>query len=242
MHREHGRAPFRLGDNVAPLTDLSAGYQTVFAISVDIMKLLFERWDTLASATAIVLIDEIDAHLHPRWKMRIVRSLRDAFPYVQFIASTHDPLVLRGIRNGEVGLMRRETDKGATISQDLPPIEGMQVDAILTSRHFGLESTLDPEIEAMLAELYHLRSIERTQTVEARIGELKEQIGSRHLDTLGRNPREQIMIEASADYVRQMQKVEDAGARQALKASTVTRLQSLLRASIAAPPSSDAEA
>jgi len=80
-----------------------------------IMKMLFERWDNLTSASAIVLIDELDAHLHPRWKMRIVSSLRKAFPQVQFIASTHDPLVLRGIRNNEVAVLRRVSGEGTIV-------------------------------------------------------------------------------------------------------------------------------
>ncbi|WP_037524922.1 AAA family ATPase [Sphingobium yanoikuyae] len=242
IHRDKHRVSFRLGDAVAPLTDLSAGYQTMFAISVDIMKLLFARWDTLQSAAAIVLIDEIDAHLHPRWKMRIVNSLRAAFPYAQFIASTHDPLVLRGVLNGEVGLMRRDPDLGATINQDLPPLEGMQVDAILTSPYFGLESTLDPDVETALAELYHLRSLPQTPEITARIAELEATAGARHIDLLGRNMREQLVIEASAAFVDEMRQAEDPAARQALKASSVSRLQAMLDVHFASGSTSDQDA
>lgn len=62
---------------------------------------------SLAFSRAVVLIDEIEAHLHPRWKMRIVTALREALPNVTFIMTTHDPLCLRGLRAGEVMVFRR---------------------------------------------------------------------------------------------------------------------------------------
>lgn len=139
MMRSSNRIYFDVGGHRSTLAELSAGYQTVVGVCADIMRHLFERWDTLASATGIVLIDEIDAHLHPRWTMRIVGALREAFPQVQFVASTHDPIALRGLRNGEVALLRRDEGGDVIADQDLPPLEGMQVDQLLTSRVFGLE-------------------------------------------------------------------------------------------------------
>ncbi len=217
---------FRIGDHVSRLEDMSSGYQTMVGVSADIMQLLFERWNTLASAAGIVLIDELDAHLHPRWKMRIVRSLREAFPQVQFIASTHDPLVLRGIRNGEVAVLRRDAKLGAVIDQDLPPIEGMQVDELLTSRHFGLESTLDPDVEARLTELYHLQSLPCTEQGDARIAELRAGIGDR--TALGRNRREQIMLQVADAYIKAEPEPAEAGQTRTLSEATVSRLQALI--------------
>lgn len=185
----------RIGGANLPLEALSSGYQTMVGVSADIMRLLFQRWQTLESAAGIVLIDEIDAHLHPRWKMRIVRSLRTAFPQVQFIASTHDPLVLRGVRDGEVAVLRRDPATGAAIQQGLPPIEGMSVDQILTSRHFGLDSTLDPADEAKLAELYHLQSLPREGDVDERIAALSAEIGDKV--AIGRSRSERLMLKAA---------------------------------------------
>ena len=50
--------------------------------------------DLLKSVPGIVLIDEIDLHLHPTWQQQIVPSMRRAFPHVQFITTTHSPQVL----------------------------------------------------------------------------------------------------------------------------------------------------
>lgn len=227
--KTRSRIVFTIGDHQASLNDLSAGYQTVVGMACAIMRMLFDRWENLLSASAIVLIDELDAHLHPRWKMRIVSSLRRAFPQVQFVSSTHDPLVLRGIRNGEVAVLRLVPGQGTVIYQDLPPIEGMNVEDLLTSRHFGLDSLLDPEVEARLTELYHLRSLPQTKDTSKRIAELRDSIGDR--EALGSNQRERIALLATDEFLRSAPAREGMQGRRAVSDATVSRLQSLLDAS-----------
>jgi energy-coupling factor transporter ATP-binding protein EcfA2 len=58
--------------------------------------------------SAIVLIDEADAHLHPAWQQKFPTLLRDFFPNVQFILSAHSPLFVAGCWNGEVAILRRQ--------------------------------------------------------------------------------------------------------------------------------------
>ena len=64
---------------VIPIEDLSDGYQTMLAVAGEIAAIASTWWEGLAAAEAIILLDEIGAHLHPRWKMRVVNSLRAAF-------------------------------------------------------------------------------------------------------------------------------------------------------------------
>src|SRR5262249_45081247 len=82
-----------------PLVRMSDGYKSLFAMLVDLMRRLLDYWDNLEIAKAVVLVDEIETHLHPRWKMRIMSSLRRALPYVSFVVTTHDPLCLRGMED-----------------------------------------------------------------------------------------------------------------------------------------------
>jgi len=56
---------------------------------------------------AIVLIDEIDAHLHPSWQQKIIRLLREKFPNIQFIVTAHSPLVVAGCLDGEVAVLQK---------------------------------------------------------------------------------------------------------------------------------------
>lgn len=223
LRRSGSRLFFDDGHHRANIAQLSAGYQTIVGMCGDIMRLLFERWDTLSSAIAIVLIDELDAHLHPRWAMRIVYALREAFPQVQFVASTHNPLALRGLRNGEVALLRRNDDDEIVADQHLPPLEGMQVDQILTSRVFGLDSTVDPETEILLDEYYHLRSLPPDPAKDARIAEIRARVGDR--EALGRSDSERLMLQAAAEFVRETSESPDA--RVVLRAETLDRLREI---------------
>ena len=129
------------------LKDLSDGYQTVVAMTVDILSLLSNIWDNLLNAEGIVLIDELDAHLHPTWQMQIVSSLRQAFKGVQFITSTHQPLCLRGLKKGEVAVMQRDEEGLVSVETDLPSPGDFRVDQLLTSEFFGMNSTIDPDTE-----------------------------------------------------------------------------------------------
>ena len=58
--------------------------------------------DAARETPGIVLIDEIDLHLHPRWQRRVVGDLKRAFPKVQFIVTTHSPSVIQSLRPGEL--------------------------------------------------------------------------------------------------------------------------------------------
>ena len=138
---------------ITPVEWLSDGYRSVFAMTVDIMRELLDHYPSLEMARAVVLIDEIETHLHPRWKMQVMRSLRRAFPRVQFIATTHDPLCLRGMDDGEIAVLQRTADEQIVQLAELPSIKGMTAEQILTSDLFGLASTADPDVEHALASL-----------------------------------------------------------------------------------------
>jgi uncharacterized protein (TIGR02646 family) len=148
-----------LVDPEGPLRQLSDGYQSVIALACDIMATVYHSFHGgMEAAEGIVLIDELGAQLHPQWKMRLTKVLRQAFPRLQCIATTHDPLCLRGLRNGEVVTIEK-TSRGRVFTRtDLPPIEGMQVDQILQSEYFGLRSAMDPDIEAQFERMYRLKA------------------------------------------------------------------------------------
>lgn len=80
---------------------LSDGFKSVFFISIDIIRRLslMEGTDNKSfyENEAIVLIDEIDCHIHPRWQRKILPSLRELFPNCQFIVTTHSPYILDGM-------------------------------------------------------------------------------------------------------------------------------------------------
>jgi predicted ATP-binding protein involved in virulence len=89
---------------------LSDGMKSIFAILGDMLfrfSLPYMDEDTIdvnavLNTEAIVLIDEIDCHLHPKWQLNIIPSLRKLFPNVQFIITTHSPLVVKSVDPHEV--------------------------------------------------------------------------------------------------------------------------------------------
>jgi hypothetical protein len=215
---EHPRVEAEIRGDAVPIQHLSDGYQSVLALAADVAAVMLNRWPAMEAAEGIVLLDEIGAHLHPRWKMRIVSSLREIFPRVQFLATTHNPLCLRGLRDGEVMVMRRHAE-GVEIVSDLPSIEGLRVDQLLTSEHFGLNSTLDPEVDRKFQLYYELLALRDPSEDQQRgIEELKAELDKYRV--LGTTRRERLMLEAVDQQLAQESQYLDPQARQALKEDT----------------------
>lgn len=179
---------------------LSDGYQTVIGVACAIMAGLVGPDQPVETAEGIVLIDELGNHLHPNWRMRIVRSLKRAFPRVQFIVTTHEPLCLRGLGEGEIAVMRRIGPRTTVLLKDIPPIAGMLVDQILSSPHFGMDSTLDPETADMLDEYYDLLAKSSdSKLVSPRLKMLEGLVN--RIRPIGNTQREQILMRAIDEYL-----------------------------------------
>jgi uncharacterized protein (TIGR02646 family) len=184
----------------ALLSQLSDGYQSVVALCVDILEVVMRLWPRLQDAEGIVLIDELGAHLHPTWKMQVVTSLRRAFPGIQFFATTHDPLCLRGLGAGEVVVMERDINGAIVAVTDLPSPADFRVDQLLTSEFFGLSSTIDPETERVFDDYYALLALkDRSAEQQARLTLLRGELAQRRY--LGNTPREQLMYEAVDELI-----------------------------------------
>lgn len=189
------RVDLKIGTHTARIEDLSDGYRSMIGFAADIMGLMMIHWKAPEVAEGLVLLDEIGAHMHPRWKMLIVQRLRQVFPRLQFITTTHDPLCLRGIHKNEVGVVSRGDNNSVCLERDLPDPSGLRVEQILTSDFFGLMSTVDPEIDAEMREYYDLLSKQRLSSSESkRMDELTENLNYHNL--LGDTPRQQILLQA----------------------------------------------
>jgi uncharacterized protein (TIGR02646 family) len=138
------------------LEELSDGYKSIVALTVDIIKTLWKDNAMFDAAQGIVLLDEIGTHLHPRWRMQVVKKFRNVFPSLQFIVTTHDPLCLRGLKKGEIIVFDRQADRKVFVIDDLPDSSEYRVDQLLTSPFFGLYSVVDPALEKEFNEYYSL--------------------------------------------------------------------------------------
>jgi hypothetical protein len=137
------------------LADLSIGYQTMFAWTADLAWRLFGEYPNSSaplSEPAIVLIDEIDLHLHPRWQRSLRTHLLKHFPAVQFIATTHSPVTAQeSIAAGEnVNVARWDGNEANIINDPLEPNE-WRVDQVLVSDLFDFRAARSLKAEEKLA-------------------------------------------------------------------------------------------
>jgi predicted ATP-binding protein involved in virulence len=90
-----------------PFNNLSDGYRIMVAMVADIAHRASRLnphfgADAAQKASGVVLIDEIDLHLHPKWQRRVVGDLKKVFPGIQFIATTHSPFIIQSMDSGEI--------------------------------------------------------------------------------------------------------------------------------------------
>ncbi|MCR4818750.1 MAG: AAA family ATPase [Fretibacterium sp.] len=123
------RLVYSEGGNSYFIHNLSAGYQSVLCLIMELAyrtALLNPRLDNLSSLEGVVLIDEIDLHLHPRWQWKILGALRATFPGVQFIIATHSPIVISSAEDAKLILM-----EGSGTVKELPDAYGYNIGDVL---------------------------------------------------------------------------------------------------------------
>lgn len=183
------------GEHRFPLREMSDGYRTVAALVVDLIKQLHDAYGELTVDTAsghpalaypgVVLIDEVDTHLHVTWQKRIGGWLKAHFPGIQFIVTTHSPYICQAADPG--GLIRLpapdEDWPAEVVSDDLYQrvVYGSGDDAVLSDL-FGLESTYSDRAEEVREELMALEADVLTGTASDaerdRYRKLKRQLTS----------------------------------------------------------------
>lgn len=160
-----------------PFRQLSDGYRLMLAMVADIAYRCVVLNPHLGSAattetSGVVLIDEIDLHLHPRWQRHVVDDLRLTFPKLQFIATTHSPLIVQSMKAHEVINLdenREELDYQASSPEDILE-EVMGIDGIQRGKRFH-------DMERAAAEYYQLlkdkpATDEAAQELKAKLDEL----------------------------------------------------------------------
>lgn len=125
-----------------PAVWLSQGYQAVISLVADIIgNVWLEAGQEVAlgDMEGIVLVDEIDLHLHPTWQTTVVEGLKSAFPKMQFIVTTHSPLVLAGCRADEVWRLLQDPSTGDVTAQTSAAEPMLLTGSELNRDFFGVE-------------------------------------------------------------------------------------------------------
>jgi predicted ATP-binding protein involved in virulence len=98
---------------------------------------------------AIVLIDELDLHLHPKWQRGLRESVVETFPNIQFIATAHSPILAQSYLGMNLAVVREEQGQ-AVIESDPEVARTWRIDEVVTSALYELDSAFSPEIARKL--------------------------------------------------------------------------------------------
>jgi hypothetical protein len=198
------RVEFQTPYGWVPMRQLGYGYQTLIAWMVDFASRMVERYPDSPhplAEPAVVLVDEIDLHLHPQWQRRLIGHLTEHFPNTQFIVTAHSPLVVQAAAGANIAVLRREGDH-AVIDNDVQAIRGWRIDQIYTSELFGLESARPPELDEVLKRRREILSKPKlTKADERELRELEAQVGDLPVGETAEDIRTMKLLRESLDLI-----------------------------------------
>ena len=180
------------------IKELSDGYRTHFALVADLARRTVQvnPTDDLASTThgtqsaGVVLIDEIDLHLHPSWQTTVLPSLLTTFPHIQFIVTTHSEQVISSVKKEQVFAL--EDAGGQVQAVGVPFAQGASGERVL-SLLMGVEDRVPGEVTTLLREYLKLVEGGRGEAPEARALRVR-------LD--GELPGDPLLIDADSEIER----------------------------------------
>ena len=132
-----------------------------------------ESGENIALIPGIVLIDELDMHLHPKWQWNVIKSLEETFPNVKFIVATLSPIIISSCKNENLILMKNDQE---TIY--LPNAYGYSVEDVLELRQGSMAKPKEVEEFRDIFE----RAINREEYAEAKniVALMREMLGADH--------------------------------------------------------------
>ena len=126
---------FKTDYGLIRLHELGYGYQTMVAWILDLVRRMVERYPDSSNPLAepaIVLVDEIDLHLHPDWQRKIIAHLTKHFPNTQFIVTAHSPLIVQSAEEVNLVILKKENDRVVVDQPKIRSFKGWTVEEIMT--------------------------------------------------------------------------------------------------------------
>jgi len=157
---------FEMNGTRVPFSALSDGFKAYIGWIGDMLYHVCmnnPRGKKLVENHGVVLIDEVDLHLHPAWQRTVLPTLSKALPNVQFIVTTHSPLVVGSLEAANLFVLEN-TDKGTIVTRRPEKVHGASAEQILLSPYFGLDSTRSEDVAAELKNLSDAVNIEDPDT------------------------------------------------------------------------------
>jgi hypothetical protein len=137
-----------------PVNLLSTGYRSVLAWVIDFASRMMDRYPRAKNPfamPAVVLVDQIDLYLHPKWQREVMERLTSLFPKTQFIVTAHSPLIVQAVPDANLALLRRVENEVHILNNPLE-IRGWRTDQLLASDLFENQETRDDETARLMEE------------------------------------------------------------------------------------------
>lgn len=155
--QEDGEYLFEYQDIPVPYSALSDGYRAYIGWVTDLLyhlvNLKIGKGDRLNQQRGIVLLDEVDLHLHPEWQRMVVPRLARALPALQFFLTTHSPIVAGTVASQSILLAEFTDEREAVLRTLTEQIHGLSAEQILLSSYFNLATTRAEDTETELQRL-----------------------------------------------------------------------------------------
>lgn len=154
---ENGEYLFAFHSTTVPFGALSDGYRAYIGWVSDLLQHLCiavsrEQDLALEECRGVVMVDEIDLHIHPEWQRTIIPTLARRLKNLQFLFTTHSPLVVGTLERANIHVVERRRGFPVVRRPDLE-VFGLTADQILRSSLFGLDSTRDEGFKRRLDRL-----------------------------------------------------------------------------------------
>lgn len=136
--------------------------------------------DAVIQTKGVVLIDELDMHLHPNWQRHVIRDLKQAFPNIQFIVTTHSAFIVQSIRSEELIIIDDDIQKGSDPFRktiEAVAAEEMGVENVPRSIEFLKMQEVAQEYFELIQEGKTSRNDERVRQLRTQLNELEERFG-----------------------------------------------------------------
>jgi predicted ATPase len=154
--QENGEYVFKHGDQSVPFPALSDGYKAYLGWITDMLYHICmgcPPGKKLVDNFGIVLIDEIDLHLHPAWQRVVVPMIAAALPNIQFILTTHSPIVTGTMQSANIFVVAEGQSGESTVEQFKEKVHGLTSEQVLLSSYFDLSSTRAPAVTGKIETL-----------------------------------------------------------------------------------------
>jgi energy-coupling factor transporter ATP-binding protein EcfA2 len=174
----HADYLFKFGGSRIPFRGMSDGYRAFIGWVGDMLFhacVACPRYKRIADLQGVIMVDDIDLQLHPRWQMQVVPTIARTFPRMQFILTSHSPLVAGSLEWMNIITLKLNSRSNSTeVSRFTESIHGLDADQVLISDFFGLKTTRAESKTRQLDELTLQAALGDDRAAERLISKLAE--------------------------------------------------------------------